>query len=85
MIKRTVKIGLDSGLHVRPVAMLVQIANQYSCEIHLQDAKHKFNAKSIMGMMTLCAAKIDEIEVIAEGDDELAAVDHVEKFLKSAN
>ena len=85
MIKRTVKIGLDSGLHVRPVAMLVQIANQYSSEIHLQDAKHKFNAKSIMGMMTLCAAKIDEIEVIAEGDDELAAVDHVEKFLKSAN
>ena len=85
MIKRTVKIGLGSGLHVRAVAMLVQIANQYSSEIHLQDAKHKFNAKSIMGMMTLCAAKIDEIEVIAEGDDELAAVDHVEKFLKSAN
>ena len=85
MIKRTVKIGLDSGLHVRAVAMLVQIANQYSSEIHLRDAKHKFNAKSIMGMMTLCASKIDEIEVIAEGEDALAAVDHLEKFLNSAN
>ena len=85
MIKRTVKIGLDSGLHVRAVAMLVQIANQYSSEIHLRDAKHKFNAKSIMGMMTLCASKIDEIEVIAEGEDALAAVDHLENFLNSAH
>lgn len=85
MIKRIIKIGLESGLHVREVAMLVQIANQYSSEIHLQDTKHKFNAKSIMGMMTLCATQIDEIEVIADGEDALVAVDHLEKFLNSAN
>ena len=85
MIKKTVRIGLDSGLHVRPVAMLVQIANQYSSEIYLQDNKHKFNAKSIMGVMTLCAAKCDEIEVVAEGADAEQAVQHIEKFLEGAN
>lgn len=85
MIKRTVKMGLDSGLHVRPVAMLVQIANQYSSEIYLQDEKHKFNAKSIMGVMTLCADKFEQIDVVAVGEDAEKAVDHIEEFLKNAN
>lgn len=85
MIKKTIKIGLDSGLHVRPVAMLVQIANQYSSEIYLQDEKHKFNAKSIMGVMTLCTAKVDEIDIVADGADAEKAVEHIENFLKGAN
>ncbi len=85
MIKRTVKIGVDSGLHVRSVAMLVQIANQYTSEIYLQDAKHKFNAKSIMGVMTLCTAECSEIEVTANGNDAEKAVSHIVSFLEGAN
>ncbi len=82
MIKKTVKIQLDAGLDFRPVAMLVQIANQYESEIYLQDDKHKFNAKSIMGMMTLCSADCGEIEVVAVGEDAEKAVEHIEKYLK---
>ncbi len=83
MIKKTVKIQLDAGLDFRPVAMLVQIANQYSSDIYLQDDKHKFNAKSIMGVMTLCTADCDEISVVAEGEDAEKAVDHIEQYLKN--
>lgn len=83
MIKKTVKIQLDAGLDFRPVAMLVQIANQYDSDIYLQDEKHKFNAKSIMGVMTLCTADCDEIEVVAEGEDAEKAVEHIEKYLKN--
>ena len=83
MIKKTVKIQLDAGLDFRPVAMLVQIANQYESDIYLQDEKHKFNAKSIMGVMTLCTAECEEIEVVAEGDDAEKAVEHIEKYLKN--
>ena len=83
MIKKTVKIQLDAGLDFRPVAMLVQIANQYESDIYLQDEKHKFNAKSIMGVMTLCTADCDEIEVVAEGEDAEKAVDHIEKYLRN--
>ncbi len=80
MIKKTVKISLNSGLDM--VAMLVQIANQYDSDIYLQDEKHKFNAKSIMGMMTLSTTVSDEIEVVAEGEDAQKAVDHIEHYLK---
>lgn len=83
MITKTVKIQLGAGIDVEPVAMLVQIANQYQSEIYLQDDKHKFNAKSIMGMMTLCMAECQEIEVVAEGDDAQEAVEHIESYLKS--
>ena len=83
MIKKTVKIQLDAGLDFRPVAMLVQIANQYDSDIYLQDEKHKFNAKSIMGVMTLCTADCDEIEVVAVGEDAEKAVEHIEKYLKN--
>ena len=83
MIKKSVKIQLDAGLDFRPVAMLVQIANQYDSDIYLQDEKHKFNAKSIMGVMTLCTADCDEIEVVAEGEDAEKAVEHIEKYLKN--
>lgn len=82
MIKKTVKIQLDTGLDVRPVAMLVQIANQYDSEVYLQDDRHKFNAKSIMGVMTLCTTDSDEIEVVAEGEDAEKAVEHVVRYLK---
>ena len=82
MIKKTVKIQLDAGLDFRPIAMLVQIANQYESDIYLQDDKHKFNAKSIMGMMTLCSAECNEIEVVAEGEDAEKAVSHIESYLK---
>jgi len=82
MIKKTVKIRLDSGMDI--VAMLVQIANQYDSDIYLQDAKHKFNAKSIMGMMTLSTIVGDEIDVVAEGKDAQKAVDHIAQYLQSA-
>lgn len=82
MIKKTVKIRLDSEMDM--VAMLVQIANQYESDIFLQDAKHKFNAKSIMGMMTLSTVVSDEIEVVTEGADEEAAADHIAQYLQSA-
>ena len=81
MIKKGVKIQLEGGLDVAPVAMLVQIANQYDSQVYLENTKHKFNAKSIMGMMALCTVEGDTVNIIAEGDDEEKAVAHLENFL----
>lgn len=53
MIKKPVKIKLDTGLEARPVAQLVQLASQFECEIHVEVEQKEVNAKSIMGMMTL--------------------------------
>lgn len=81
MIEKSMKIELASGLEARPVAVLVQKASQYESSVYIQSQEKKVNAKSIMGMMSLSLNMGEEIVVIAEGSDESAAVESIEKYL----
>ena len=45
MLKKSVTIGLTSGLEVRPVAMLVQIASQYDSLSYVESGNARVNAK----------------------------------------
>ena len=83
MLKKTITIGLSSGLEARPVAMLVQIASQFDSQIYVENNNARVNAKSIMGMMTLGLDNGEEVTVIANGKDESEAMDGVEKYLSS--
>lgn len=82
MIKKLVKINLNIGLEARPVAQLVQLANQYKCEIHMEIETRNVNAKSIMGMMTLGLDNGEEITISADGEDEQKAMESMLKYLK---
>lgn len=81
MTKKTITIQLESGLEARPVALLVQVASQYESQIYIQHNEKKVNAKSIMGMMTLALDAGETVEVIADGEDEAAAIENIEKYL----
>ena len=83
MLKKTITIRLENGLEARPVAMLVQIASQYESVIYVEKGTARVNAKSIMGMMTLCLTAGESILVEADGKDEEAAVTEIEKYLKN--
>ncbi len=83
MTKKTIRIELVSGLEARPVAMLVQIASQYESSIYVENDGARFNAKSIMGMMTLGLSAGDNITVSADGPDEDAAIEEIEKYLST--
>ena len=69
MLKKTVTIGLASGLEARPVAMLVQIASQYESMIYVETQNARVNAKSIMGMMTLGMGAGEANTESADGSD----------------
>lgn len=83
MVKKMVTVELASGLEARPAAMLVQVASQYNSAIYLESEAKRVNAKSIMGMMTLCLTTGKAIMVEAKGDDEEQAVTEIEKYLRS--
>lgn len=53
MITKDVTIEIASGTDARETAMLVQIASRYKSSLYLKSKEKTFNAKSIMGMMTL--------------------------------
>ena len=70
------------GIEVRSIAVLVQKASHFSSSVHIEVGTKKINAKSIMGMMSLNVGSGDEITVITEGDDEEAAANEIETYLK---
>lgn len=81
MIQKSVQIKLESGLEARPIAMLVQVASKYDSSVYIESANKRVNAKSIMGMMGLGLDRDDTVTVIADGQDEAAAVAGIEDFL----
>ena len=82
MTKRDIRINLENGMEARPIALLVQEASKYESKIYIQLGNRKVNAKSIMGMMSLGLDNGEELEIFAEGSDELAAVAGIENFLE---
>ena len=85
MIKKPITMQIADGLEARPTALLVQVASQYESSIYVENGDKKVNAKSIMGMMTLALSAGESVVVYAEGSDELAAIENIEKYLSSNN
>ena len=83
MIKKPITLKLRDGLEARPIALLVQEANQYSSTVYIEVENKKINAKSIMGMMTLGLDAGEEITLSANGDDEAAAMTSIEEYLSN--
>ncbi len=81
MIKKPITLKLSEGLDARPIALLVQEANQYSSRVYIEVDNKKINAKSIMGMMSLQLGNGEELTVIADGSDEAEAIRGVEQLL----
>jgi len=64
-----IEIKNKLGLHARPAAMFVRIANQFSSEITVEKDNEQVNGKSIMGLMMLAAGCGSILNVTAQGDD----------------
>ena len=62
------------GLHARPSARITQLATKFRSEVWMTKGARRINAKSIMGVMMLAAAKGSTIVVEADGPDEQEAV-----------
>ena len=81
MITRPITIINKLGLHARAAAKLVRLASQFECEINLAKSSTEVNGKSILGVMMLAAAKGTELDLIADGPDELTALDALEDLI----
>ena len=74
MIKKEIIIINKLGLHARASSKLTQTASQFSCDIWVEKSGRRVNAKSIMGVMMLAAAKGSTITIDADGVDENVAM-----------
>ena len=84
MITRSMDVRIPQGLDPSTIALFIQIASQYESSVYVEVDNKKVNARSLMGMMTLGIPEGGVIDVIADGDDENQAIDHIEKYLMSS-
>lgn len=63
------------GLHARPAAELVKLANRFAAEIWLAKDEVEVNGKSIMGVMMLAAERGSQMGIRASGADAQQAVE----------
>ena len=83
MIKKPVTLQSDLDMESRPIAHLVQEASQYDSTIYIEAEGKRVNAKSIMGLMSLGMDSGETVTVSADGEDEAAAIEGIEKFLSN--
>lgn len=81
VVEKKIVIKNKTGLHARPAAIFVQIANKFDSEISVKRGNQTVNGKSIMGILMLAAGKGSKILIKAEGLDSEAAVNALEKLL----
>jgi phosphocarrier protein len=70
------------GVHARPAAMFVKVANRFESEIFVEKDGETVNGKSIMGLMMLAAGPGSKLHVRASGPDASQAVNELEQLLK---
>jgi phosphocarrier protein HPr len=71
------------GIHARPAAMFVKVANRFRCDIFVEKDGEKVNGKSIMGLMMLAAGPGSKLTVHADGHDAAKALAELESLIKS--
>jgi phosphocarrier protein len=81
LIEKKITIKNEQGLHARPAAIFVQIANKYESDIAVKKGRQEVNGKSIMGLLTLAAEKGAKLHIKANGPDAKEAIEELEKII----
>ncbi len=83
MVSKTIVVENQVGLHARPATFFIQKSNEFKSSIWIDKEGRKVNAKSLLGVLSLGITKGTQIEIIADGDDEEAAVDALHALIES--
>jgi len=71
------------GLHLRPARMLANLTNKFESDIFIAKDSEEVNGKSIMGIITLAAAKGAVLKITAIGPDAHEAIQALGKLIEN--
>ena len=81
-LTKELTISNKSGIHARPAAMFVKIANRFGCDIFVEKDGEKINGKSIIGLMMLAAGPGSKVTLHVKGVDAQAAIAEIEALVQ---
>ncbi len=79
-MKETV-VQCESGLHNKQATYFIQKANDYRSTIWIEVENRRINAKSLLGVLSMGITAGTTVNLIAEGTDEVEAVDALSDML----
>lgn len=82
MERKDFHIIAETGIHARPATLLVQTASKFSSDINLEYKEKSVNLKSIMGVMSLGVGQGSDVTILAEGSDEVEAIEAISETMK---
>jgi len=71
------------GLHARPTAEFVKLANRFTAEVWVSKDELEVSGKSIMGVMMLAAECGSSIRIRAVGEDSTEAIEALSLLVTS--
>lgn len=82
MIRQTVQVRNQLGLHARAAAKLVRLASRYSSHITIsrEGARQQIDSKSILGILMLAASRCTRLEISVTGEDEAEASEAIARL-----
>jgi phosphotransferase system HPr (HPr) family protein len=84
-IEEQIIVNNPHGLHARPAALLVQIANKFDSSVMLEKNGEAVDAKSIIAILSLGINKGMQVKLIVEGLDAKEAFGELKNFLQENN
>ncbi len=81
MYVKDVTVQNQVGLHARPATFFIQKANSYKSSIWVEKEDRRVNAKSLLGVLSLGITKDMTITLIADGADEVEALNGIEDLV----
>lgn len=79
-IVRELVVKNKMGIHARPAAMIVRLANKYPDEVYVEKDDEQVNGKSIMGLMMLAAGNGSRLRFTITGDNAEVMVNELEEL-----
>lgn len=83
MVYKKVVVKNKLGLHAKPAARFVELANRFKSDIYIKKDTATVSAKSIMGVMVMGVSKDTEILIEASGSDEKEALQALVELIES--
>lgn len=83
MIEQQFKVTDKAGIHARPAAMLVSVANKFVADVNMDYSGKNVNLKSILGVMSLGIGFGETFKLNADGVDAQEAINELAKTLKT--
>ncbi len=81
-ISKRLEVKNRLGLHARAAALLVQTVSRFSAEVKISKDGQVVNGRSIIGLLTLGAAKGSRVRVEAKGNDAQESLKAIEELFE---